>query len=318
MIEYNNGIHIDGTNLWLDARDPQELCFISHAHIDHLGRHAHIIVSQPTARFYEHRMRETTTTILEFNKPTTIDGIQVELFPAGHILGSSQILIHKDNTRIVYSGDFKIKKNETAEHIQIQPADILIMEATYGDPKFLFPDRAIIINQLCSEIDHTLNKGMVPVCVAYSLGKGQEVAKILGDRGYKLVLHNTIYDLLKVYEDFGITFQNYEKSYVHTDLAGKILIMPPYVISSHMIRKLKIKKLILLSGWALDTTKINYRIDTVLPLSDHADFNELLEYVRQVNPQEIYVTHGNPQFVDYLSQIGYKASFLGSSFKVDA
>ncbi len=314
MIEYKNGIHIIGTNLWLDSRDSQELCFVSHAHVDHLGSHSNIIVSRPTARFYEHRMRTTHANILEYNQQTSVNEIKIEIFPAGHILGSSQILVVKDNTRIVYTGDFKLKRNETTEKNEIKEADILIMEATYGDPKYLFPDRQVVINQICTEIDKALDQDLIPIIIAYSLGKGQEIAKVLGDRGYSLSLHNTIYDLLKVYEDFGIQFKNYEK-FSHNN-KRKVIIMPPYVMNSNVIKNIKPRKTFLLSGWALDTSKIKYQVDISFPMSDHADFNELIEYVRCVNPKEIYVTHGNPKFANYLSEIGYKASYLGNSCKV--
>ncbi|MBU1862470.1 MAG: MBL fold metallo-hydrolase [Candidatus Omnitrophica bacterium] len=312
MIEYKNGIHISGTNLWLDSRDPQDMCFISHAHIDHLGSHSTIITSRPTAQFYEQRMRRTNTIVLDYNQPYTLEKMEIELFPAGHMLGSAQILIKKDSTRIIYSGDIKLKKGLTAEEIEFKKADILIMEATYGNPKYLFPDRMVVINQLCDEIDEILHAGSVPVLVAYSLGKGQEISKILGDKGYTLVLHNTIFDLLQTYETNGISFLNYEKYTSATMLAEKVVIVPPYVITSNKIKNIQRKKTILLSGWACDTDKIKDPVDRVFPLSDHADFNELLEYVRQVNPKRIYVTHGDPHFVDYLSRIGYEASFLGS------
>ena len=314
MIEYKNGIHIVDTNLWLDSRDPQDLCFVSHGHVDHLGSHATIIVSKPTALFYEQRLRPTKAIILEYHEPYTLEGMTVELLPAGHILGSSQIVIKKGAETIIYSGDIKLKPNSTAEQIDVEHADILIMEATYGNPRYLFPDRDVVINQLCNVIDATFSEGRIPIVLAYSLGKGQEVAKVLGEKGYALLLHNTIYDLLKTYEEFGIEFKNYEKFTSTISLKNKVFIMPPYVLSSNVIQNIKQKKTIMLSGWALDASKKRSNIDIMLPLSDHADFNELLQYVRMVNPRQTYVTHGDPHFVEYLSQIGYAASFLGSSF----
>jgi len=310
MIEYQRGIHIVGTTLWLDSRNPQDISFVSHGHVDHLGSHSMIIASRPTVKFYEHRLQKTKTLALDYHTPCKPDGMEIEIFPAGHILGSAQIRVGYQGQTIIYSGDFRLKQCLTAEPISVKEADILIMEATYGRPHFLFPDRMIVMNQLAELIDKTLAEKQIPVVLAYSLGKGQEAAKFLGDRGYPLIVHKTIYDLLKIYEDFGITFQNYSQfsSIVHSE--GKVLIMPPYLVTSAVIKNIKKKRIILLSGWALDKTKVSPAVDEVLPVSDHADFNELLEYVRTVNPQKIYITHGTPDFVGYLKEAGYDASFL--------
>jgi putative mRNA 3-end processing factor len=303
MIDFTNGIHICDTDLWLDSQEPQDLCFVSHAHVDHLGSHSKIISSHPTACLYEQRMHPTQFFCLNYRQTYDLDPLRITLYPAGHILGSAQILIEKDGTRILYGGDIKLSKSITAEPIQVVGADILIMEATYGSPHYLFPDRSLIISSLVREVKGILTSGRLPVIVAYSLGKAQEITKILGDNNFDLVVHNTIYDMNKVYEQFNISFSTYEKFQPDTALDQKVLVIPPYVLTSNSIRHLKNAVTIYMSGWS----EAPYPVDMIMPLSDHADFNELIEYVRRVDPREIYVVNGKAGFVDILRQLGYTA-----------
>lgn len=99
MIEFENGIHIKDTGLWLDARRKADFCFVSHAHADHAVKHTEILVTKETARFFEHRLGKAKSNILEYNRPKRLKGVKVELFPSGHILGGAQILIEKAGQR---------------------------------------------------------------------------------------------------------------------------------------------------------------------------------------------------------------------------
>lgn len=303
MIEFSGGIHVCDTDLWLDSREPQDLCFVSHGHVDHLGSHSRIICSSPTASIYEKRMHPTESVCLDYGQPYACGPLRLRLYPAGHILGSAQLLIEKGGTRILYSGDIKLSQSVTAEPIQIVDADILIMEATYGAPQYLFPDRSLIISSLVNEVRSILASGRLPVIVAYSLGKAQEITKILGDKNFDLVVHNTIYDMNAVYEQFGISFAHYEKFRPNAELRNKVLVIPPYILTSKSMTNLKNKVTVYLSGWS----DAPYSVDMIMPFSDHADFNELIEYVRRVDPREVYVVNGKPGFLDILRQIGYAA-----------
>lgn len=309
-IEYDGGIHIKGTDLWLDAEVGKDFCFISHAHIDHAAKHKRILATPQTAKFYHHRLGETETKILKFNKPAKIRGAKVELFPSGHILGASQILVEKGGVRLVYTGDFKLRRCLTAEKIEIKKCDILIMESTFGLPNYIFPPRKEVVKKLTSFVKKTLSKGQTPVILAYSLGKAQEAMKILGDFGFKLSVHSSILKLTSVYQQFGVEFRNCYR-YYSKELKGKVLLAPPWLKNSKLIENIPNKKIAMLTGWALDPgAKESYGTDEVIPLSDHADFSELIEYVKKALPQKIYTLHGFPEFVSHLKDLGYDAERL--------
>jgi len=309
-IEYNKGIYVKGVDLWLDAEKRVDFSFISHAHSDHAVRHKKILATPQTARLYEHRLGKTKIKILEFNKPTKIKGAKVELFPSGHILGASQILIEKGGVRLVYTGDFKLRGCLTAEKAEIKKCDILIMESTFGLPHYLFPPRTEIVQRIINFVDYNLKKNTTPVILAYSLGKAQEAMKILGDHGFKLSIHSSILKLAMVYQQFGVKFKNFYE-YNPNELKGKVLLAPPFLKNSKMIESIPHKKIAILTGWGIDeNAKWSYGVDEVFPLSDHADFSELLEYAKESSPQKIYTVHGFPEFVVHLKNEGFDAEEL--------
>lgn len=315
LIEYrNNSLKVKDTGVWLDTSRRRELpstdmFYISHAHADHAVPHSKILASRNTARLFRQRCDKGEITALDYNRPATIDGTQVTLFPAGHILGSSQILIETDK-RIVYTGDFKMTPVETAEKIEIKPCDVLIMECTFGKPGYFFPERQKVIQKLVDFLENCLSHNTIPVIYAYSLGKGQELIKILGERGYQLSVDKRTYELAKVYEELGIRLQNYEKLDPYS-VKGKVLIMPPYSRNFSWIKQLSNKRSVMLTGWAVDPEAIKLGdIDLLLPLSDHADFVELVAYVLVAKPQKVYTLHGPADFAEHLRRKGIDAEHL--------
>jgi Cft2 family RNA processing exonuclease len=326
MIEYQNGIHIKGTPLWLDAKRRVDFSFISHAHIDHAVRHKEILATKETARLYEHRFGKTKFNILEYNRPKRFfrkfesnSGIKVELFPSGHILGGAQILMEIEGLRIVYTGDFKLRRCFTAKKAEVKKCDVLIMESTFGLPRYIFPDRKELTEKITEFVDRTFSLGEVPIFLAYSLGKAQEIMKILGNKGYRTCVHGTIFKLAKIYEEFGIRFKNYKpyKFGDSGDLEGRVLIVPPWVRGSAMIKNIPRKRMAVLTGWALDSGIKNlYRVGEAFPLSDHADFSELMEYVKLAEPKKIYTVHGFAEFPEFLRQEGFDAEQLKETTQV--
>jgi Cft2 family RNA processing exonuclease len=162
-----------------------------------------------------------------------------------------------------------------------------------------------------------LTKGMVPVFLAYSLGKAQEAMKILSSRGFRLSVHGTIFNMAKIYEEFGIEFNNYEH-FEAGNLEGKVLIAPPSVRKSRMIENIPLKRMAVLTGWALDRGARHFNgVDEAIPLSDHADFPELIEYVRKAQPKKIYTVHGFPEFVRFLREKGFDAEPLNQNTRIE-
>lgn len=319
-IEYSKGIHIKGIDLWLDAEGVVDFSFVSHAHIDHVARHKRILATPQTAKLYENRLGKTKAKILLYHQPYRLRGAKIELFPSGHILGSAQIMIKRGGVRLVYTGDFKLRPGWTAEKAEIKECDILIMESTFGLPAYIFPSRKEVEKQVIDFVRDCLSQDRTPVILAYTLGKAQEAMKLLGSRGFKLSVHGSILKLASVYEEFGVKFRNYVP-YRPENLKGRVLIAPPWAKRTRMILNIPRKRTALLTGWAIDSrAKNRYGVDKLFPLSDHADFSELLEYVKKANPAKVYTVHGFREFVDHLKEEGFDAEELkrrGRGFKLN-
>ena len=309
-VDLHRGLKLRGTQLWMDATRSRPLSFVSHAHSDHVARHKRIICSPSTAELIRHKVSRTALEPRPHREPFTLDGMTLELLSAGHMLGSSQLLIEHRGRRIIYSGDFKMRRSLTAEPLDIRPCDILVMECTFGKPQYRFPDHDALTEQLVSFIDRTNEARQIPVLFAYQMGKGPEIAKLLGDLGYTVALASQIWAVVERYRQLGVTFQRCELINGE-NFYGKVLIYPPYLHRSPSLLRLTRRRTAMLTGWAMDREAIDrYHVDELFPFSDHADFDELIDYVRQIQPSQIFTLHGPPDFAVHLRRLGYRAEHL--------
>jgi len=292
-VRYERGIFLPEQNLWLDPWDAKLLAFVSHAHSDHIAPHAEIIVSEGTARLMQARMPgERSEQVVAFNERTTVHGMEIILLPAGHIFGSAQFFLETGGGSLLYTGDFKLRPGQSAEPARWRQADTLIMETTYGLPRYRLPPTEEVIAQIVAFCRETLEDGAVPVLLGYSLGKAQEILCSLSGAGLAPMLHGSVYGMTQIYEQSGQTFCQYER-YDAQKVAGKVLICPPSANRSRMLERIKRKRVAMISGWAVDPNAIyRYQVDAAFPLSDHADYTDLLRYVDLVQPKRVLTLHG--------------------------
>ena len=309
MIHFNSGIEIDGVDLPLDSTRKRDFAFVSHAHSDHVASHRKILATPETILFFRKRYKQILSRALQFGKRAKLGKVDVELFSSGHILGAAQIMIHHDDQRIVYTGDFKLKPSATVEPIEIRKCDVLIMETTYGRPEYVFPDRDVSIEMLLKFIKATRVSGYAPMILAYSLGKAQEALKIIGDEGYAASLHSSVYDMAVLYKKCGIKFGEFEKFNRET-YADKVMIAPPFWRKNPDMKGLRRVKSCMLTGWGVGNIPRWGSADAIVPLSDHADYNDLIKYVEQAQPRKILTIHGFKEFASDLRKRGYDAVHL--------
>jgi len=310
MVEYDHGIRVKGTDLWLDASRKKPLCFVSHAHSDHVRRHDCMLATPETIRLCQERVNVKSTISLPYGRQEQIGDAVVELFPSGHIHGAAQIEVTTAGRSVIYTGDFKLRSGLTARKAEVRKAETLIMEATFGKPEYVFPDREEVIAELCEFIRETLYWERTPVICAYSLGKAQEVMRILSDHGFKLMVHKSAYNMSRAYEDTGVALGEYEL-FDGRVWSGYVLICPPNARRERSVNAIHGKRTAFMTGWAMTRWgPASSGYDRVFPLSDHADFPELLEYVELAQPEKILVTHGFPEFVYTLREMGFAADHL--------
>lgn len=292
-VRYERGVFLPGQNLWLDPWDAKDFAFVSHAHSDHIAAHREIIVSDRTARLMQARLPgQRTEHTLPFGETHTLHGVEVTLLPAGHIFGSAQILVGIGNETLLYTGDFKLRPGKSAEPAEWRQAHTLIMETTFGRPRYVFPPTDQVIAAIVAFCRETIEDDATPVLLGYSLGKAQEILCSLDGAGLTPMLHGSVYQMTRIYEQFGQSFCKYLR-YKPGDVSGKVLICPPSAKNSPMLENIPRKRVAMISGWAIDPNAVfRYQVDAAFPLSDHADYNDLLRYVDLVRPQRVLTLHG--------------------------
>jgi DNA ligase-1 len=292
-VRYARGVYLSHQDLWLDPWDAKRFAFVSHAHGDHIAPHQEIIVSERTARLMQSRLAgHRVEHILPFGERRTVHGLDLMLLPAGHIFGSAQCFLFAGNETLLYTGDFKLRPGKSAEQVDWRKADTLIMETTFGLPRYRFPPAEHVIDQIIAFCRETIDDGGIPVLLGYSLGKAQEILCSLDGAALTPMLHGSVYQMTRIYEQFGQSFCKYLR-YNPNDVAGKVLICPPSANHSQMLEKIGRKRVAMISGWAVDPNAVyRYQVDAAFALSDHADYNDLLRYVELVGPRRVFTLHG--------------------------
>lgn len=316
-------LHLPSWRLWLDAHHAVgsgEAVFVSHAHADHTAAHAEIFTTEGTRRLMRARVRgERTEHVLGFGVRTDLRSLAyggregfLTLLPAGHVLGSAMSLLESAEGSLLYTGDFKLRPGLSSEGCDPRRADVLIMETTFGRSGYVFPPGAEVYAGVIRFCRETLAEGAVPVLLGYSLGKAQEMLRALDGAGLPVMLTETVARITRVYEGLGVVFPAYQVLNAGR-AAGHVVIAPPGGDTEKLRQRLERSRLGVLTGWALDSgCKYRYRADAVFPLSDHADYPDLLEMVRRVGPRVVYTLHGfAEEFAATLRGQGVEAWALG-------
>lgn len=294
------GIHLPQLGLWLDARKRQrgnERVFVSHAHADHIAAHDEVMLTEATSLFMrtrlpgkrrEHVLTFSARTEFQFERET----FHLTAIPAGHILGSAMAFIEWRGETLLYTGDFKLRASLAAEPPETRRADFLIMETTFGLPRYQFPPEQTVRGDIVKFCRDSLTDGATPVLYGYSLGKSQEILRGLADEGLPIQLHRDVRKMTKLYEKLGVNFPAHEAFDPET-ARGKVIIAPPNSLKT--MQKVALGKICTaaITGWAMDSS-CRYRsgTDAALPLSDHADYDGLLELVKRVVPKKVFTVHG--------------------------
>jgi Cft2 family RNA processing exonuclease len=293
-IRYQRGLELPEHGLWLDPQDARPFAFVSHAHSDHIARHAEVIASEGTARLMRARLGgERREHLPAFGQPARFGDFQITLLPAGHIFGSAQSFVESDRGSLLYTGDFKLRPSLSAETAQWRHADTLIMETTFGLPKYRLPPTEEVIARIIAFCREAIADGAAPVLLSYSLGKAQEIICALLAAGLTPMLHDAVFKMTEIYRELRPDFPDGYVRHSAGEVDGKVLICPPNAQRTPMLTRLGKRRTAVLTGWALDPgATCRYRCDAAFPLSDHADYPDLLRYVELIQPRLVLTLHG--------------------------
>ena len=310
----SGSLYLPQIDLWCDAHVPAACSFVSHAHFDHLAAHRKIITSEGTRRLMASRMPgEREEIALPFETSYAFDAeTELRLYPAGHIFGSAMLHATREGESFLYTGDFKLRPGRSAEKCLPPRADVVVMETTFGLPKYVFPPTEEVLARIIDFCREALEDGQVPVLFGYSLGKSQELLSSLEEAKLPVMLHPQTLKITRVYEELGQSFCPY-KPFTLTEVAGHVVLCPPQANQSAWLRKIKARRTAAVTGWAIDPAAIyRYQCDAAFPLSDHADYTDLLRFVELVQPKRVLTVHGYVQeFARTLRERGIDAWAIG-------
>ena len=302
-------LYLPAIDLWVDASRRRDRGYVSHAHADHAREHDVVICTPETAALCAVRFRSRKRSAFEthrFNEPWEIGEYRLTLFPAGHVLGSAQLLVEGASGRHVYTGDFKLTVSRTAEATEIKPADVLVMECTFGSPQYVFPPREQVEAEIVGFARAALEDGATPVFYAYSLGKAQEAMAMLGAAGIPIRVHSAVATIAAVYRACGVALPEE----VGDDASGGYAEIRPPGRSNAPPREGKTRSA-MLTGWAIDrSARYRYGVDRTFALSDHADYPSLLQTIERVQPRKVLLVHGRDDFTHRLRRLGIDAEYL--------
>ena len=296
-----HGIHVVPADTWIDPSRPAPHALVTHGHADHArGGHGVTVATPQTLAIMELRYftRDGATAAPYGETIRLKGGVDATFIPAGHVLGSAQILLEHAGERVVVTGDYKRRPDPTCPPFEVTPCDIFVTEATFGLPLFCHPpiaaEIAKLLDRLAAHPDRCVLVG------AYALGKAQRVIAELRAAGHHepIYIHGALEKMCRLYEEFGVPLGELRLvSEASKDaMRGRVVVCPPGALNDRWSRRLPDPITAMASGWMRVRQRARQKnVELPLIISDHADWGELTRTVEEVNPRETWITHGREE-----------------------
>ncbi|RYD51672.1 MAG: ligase-associated DNA damage response exonuclease [Sphingomonadales bacterium] len=290
------GIYIPAADAWVDPSQPVPRALVTHGHADHArGGHGEVWATPETLAIMETRYGQQSGHPVAYGESLKLGDVEISFVPAGHVLGSAQIVLDHRGERIVVSGDYKRRTDPTCAPFQVTPCDIFVTEATFGLPVFRHPETQDELDKLLVAL--RANPTRCVLVGAYALGKAQRVIAELRAMGFDdpIYLHGAMQRLCDLYVELGVDLGDLRlvADTPKAELQGRIIISPPGALNDRWSRRLPDPVTAMASGWMrVRQRAVQRNVELPLILSDHADWDELTRTIRDVAPKEVWVTHG--------------------------
>ncbi len=293
---HRHGIYVAPADAWIDPAIPSPRALVTHGHADHArGGHGAVWATPETLAIMATRYGPQAGVPVAYGEPLTLGAVEVRFVPAGHVLGSAQIVLDWRGERIVVSGDYKRRPDPTCAGFEPVPCDVFITEATFGLPVFRHPETHDEIDKLLARLH--ANPDRCVLVGAYALGKAQRVIRELRDMGHDdpIYIHGALQRLCDLYVAHGVDLGDLRAAtgVPRAALQGRIVVAPPGALNDRWSRRLPDPITAMASGWMRVRQRARQRnVELPLILSDHADWDELTATIREIAPSEVWVTHG--------------------------
>ncbi|HEX8580558.1 MAG TPA: ligase-associated DNA damage response exonuclease [Allosphingosinicella sp.] len=294
---FPEGIFIRPADAWVDPSEPKARALVTHGHADHArGGHEKVWATPETLAIMDCRYGEQHGACsVAYGEVVRIGEVEVSFVPAGHVLGSAQIVLEFGGERVVVSGDYKRRPDPTCLPFEPVPCDIFITEATFGLPVFRHPDTTAEIDRLLLRLAE--NPDRCILIGAYALGKAQRLMMELRGRGYHepIYIHGALQRLCDLYKEHGVALGELRPATdaKKEELKGKVVVAPPGALNDRWSRRLPDPITAMASGWMRVRQRARQRnVELPLIVSDHADWDELTTTIQELQPKEVWITHG--------------------------
>ena len=323
LIFNNKGIYCKKADVYLDPWKPVDKAIISHGHADHSRwGHQHYIMHYDTIPIAKHRLGDIHVTGVEYEESFIVNGVKFSLHPAGHVIGSAMIRVEYQGEVWVFSGDYKTEADGVSAAYQPVKCNAFITECTFGLPAFKWKPQADVMQDINQWWAENKAEGRTSVLFGYSLGKAQRLLKHLNPDIGKIYTHGAIEnmtDVLREMVDFPETTR-VTRDTTKKELNGNLVLAPPSAHGGTWIRKMVPYVTASASGWmTFRGARRRRAIDKGFVMSDHCDWDGLLNSVKATNCEKVICTHGYTDiFSKYLREIGYDARTEATQYEGEA
>ncbi len=314
----SEGLLVVPAGVYIDPVRSVDRAIVTHGHADHARPgHGAVLATPETLAIMRTRLGDQAGRHQQpatYGETVRLGNVAVTLFPAGHVLGSAQVLLEHAGTRVVVSGDYKRQADPTCTSFDLVPCDLFITEATFGLPVFRHPPAEQEVTRLLAA--RALHRDRCVLLAVYGLGKCQRMIALLRAAGHDapIYLHGALQALCRLYTDLGIKLGPLHPVVGTTPdaMAGAIVLAPPSATRDRWMRRLPDPMVAQASGWMRVRQRAKQRgVELPLVVSDHADWDELCRTILETGAEEVWVTHGREEaLVHFATQQGIRAQAL--------
>ena len=313
LLAFNSkGIYCEAADVYIDAWKPVNKVIISHGHADHSRwGHQHYITHKDNVPIIKHRLGEINVESKSYGETFTINNVKFSLHPAGHIIGSSQVRVEHQGEVWVFSGDYKDEFDGVSVPYEPVKCHTFITECTFGLPAFKWKPQNEVFEEINQWWQQNKEDGRTSILFGYSLGKAQRLLKHINPEIGKIYTHGAIENMTEVLRslvDFPET-NLITRETTKAELKGNLVIAPPSAHGSTWIKKMTPYVTASASGWmTFRGARRRRAIDKGFVLSDHCDWNGLINSIKATACEKVICTHGYTDiFAKYLRELGYDA-----------
>lgn len=312
------GLYCSPGDFYIDPVRPVDRAVITHGHSDHArAGHGAVLATTETLAIMAVRYGMDFSGRMQavaYGETTSVGGVDVRLVPAGHVLGSAQVVVSRNGLIMTVSGDYKRRRDPTCVPFELTPCHVFISEATFGLPVFVHPPDADEIDRLMRSLAQFPDRAHL--IGAYALGKAQRIICLLRERGWErpIYVHGALERLNELYQASGVGLGALRPAtgLKPGALGGEVVIAPPSAVQDRWARRFAEPIMAFASGWmGVRARALQRGVELPLVISDHADWPELTRTFNEIAPEEVWITHGREEgLLRWCELAGIKARAL--------